>query len=242
MRAPKKSRLDEVVHEIVEEIHSDPDGRFSTEIVVRAAIKALRELDREFPHRGASVRMPIRGKKQENVEDFKTLLEKIKSLQKALKKLSAPAWILLFSGESDVHSHKFPSPELQQLIERRLRPVTGILNYMRDRCDYLLRERPGEHGNAGWRQRRVAHEAWHLLKRHKIQPAGGTMDSLYGRVASLLWEAMTGEANKDLQRACKTALILARDEGGLWDDSPCHWARSNSGIVILPGTENAQTS
>jgi len=220
MRAPKKSRLDEVVHEIVEKIQSDPDSRFSTEIGVRAAIKSLRELDREVPYRGASMRMPIRGKKQENVEDFKMLIEKIKGLQRALKKLSVPAWILLFSGESDVHSDKFPSPELQQIIERRLRLVTGILNYMRARCDYVLRKRPGEHGNTGYRQRRVAHEAWHLLKRHKKKPAGGTLDSLYGLVASLLWEAMTGEANKDLQRACKTALILARDEGGLWDDSP----------------------
>jgi hypothetical protein len=220
VRAPNKSRLDEVVREIVEELESDPDGQDSTEAYVRATIRSLRELDREIAYRGASKgRTPIRGKRQDNVEDFTALLKQIKGLQKTLKKVSSAALFLLFSGEDDVGPDKIPSTEAQQKVERRCRQITMTLAYMRARCDFLLAERPGEHGGADYRQRRVAHEAWWLLRQKGKDPAGGTMDSLYGHIASRLYEAMTGVADKDLQWACKAALRLA-DEGGLRDDGP----------------------
>jgi hypothetical protein len=218
VRAPNKSRLDEVVQEIVAEIQSDPDRRDdATELDVRTTIRLLRARDQEVAYRGTSKeRMPTRGKRQENVEDFTTLLKEIKRLRKALQKMSAPALILLFSGEDDVSTDEIPSAEVQQKVERRLRQITATLSYMQARCDSLLAARPGEHGHAEYRQRRVAHEAWRLLRRHGKKPAGGTLDSLYGRIASLLYEAMTGTADLDLQWACKAALRLA-DEGGLSD-------------------------
>jgi hypothetical protein len=218
VRAPNKSRLDEVVREIVEELESDPDGRDATEVSVRAAIRFLRELDRQVAYRGASKeRMPIAGKRQENVDDFKALLKQIKGLQKALSKTSSPALIHLFSGDDVVGPDQIPSVEVQKKVEHRLRQVTGTLAYMHARCDFLLAERPGVHGNAEYRQRRVAHEAWRLLRQHGKDPASGVATSLYGRIASLLYEAMNGEYGKDLERACKAALILAND-GGLSDD------------------------
>jgi hypothetical protein len=220
MRAPNKSRPDEVVQEIVEALESDPDDRFSTELSVRATISLLRELDREVAYRGTSKeRMPIAGKRQENVDDFKALLKQIDGLQKALGKTSSPALFHLFSGDDVVGPDQIPSVEVQEKVQRRLRQVTGTLAYMRARCDFLLDERPGEHGGADFRQRRVAHEGWRLLKGKGKEPAGGTMDSLYGQIASLLYEAMTGEGNKDLQWACKAALRLA-DEGELRDVGP----------------------
>jgi hypothetical protein len=214
MRAPNKSRLDDVVQEIIEALESNPDDRFSTELSVRATISILRELDREVAYRGTSKeRMPIAGKRQENADDFNALLKQVEGLQKALSKTSAPALFHLFSGDV-VGPDQIPSVEVQEKVQRRLRQVTGTLAYMRARCDFLLDERPGEHGAADFRQRRVAHEGWRLLKGHGKEPAGGTMDSLYGHIASLLYEAMTGESDKDLQWACKAALRLA-DEGEL---------------------------
>jgi hypothetical protein len=216
------SRLDAIVREIVTELHDQPIDKweyFGAEVGVRATIGILRELDRETVYRGASKgRMPIRGKRQENIEDFSVLLKQVKALQKALSKTSVPALLLLFSGENDdLGTDQFPSVAVQKRVFRRLQQVTMALATMRGRCDLFLAKRPGAHGNAQYRQRRVAHEAWRLLRRHRKTPAGGTPGSLYGDIASLLWEAMTGEVDKDLQRACKTALRLA-GEGGLHDD------------------------
>jgi hypothetical protein len=220
VRAPNKSRLDDVVQEIVDTLERDPDGRFSTELSVRATISILCELDREVAYRSAlKERVPIAGKRQENVEDFESLLKHIEGLQKAFSKASGPALIHLFSGDDVIGPDQIPSVEVQQKVEIRLRRVIGVLAYMRARCDFLLDERPGVHGGADFRQRRVAHEAWRLLKIHGKEPAGGTMDSLFGQIASLLYEAMTGDADKDLQWACKAALRLA-DEGELRVDGP----------------------
>jgi hypothetical protein len=220
VRAPNKSRLDKVVREIVEKIQSNPDGWDAAEADVRTTIRLLRTLDQEIAYRGAlKGRMPVRGKRQENVEEFTALLKEIKGLRKALQKMSGPALFLLFSGEKDVTSDKVSSVEVQQRFKRRLQQVTATLAYMQARCDFLLAKRPGEHGSADYRQRRVVDAAWWLLKRHGKEPAGGTMDSLYGQIASLLYEAMTGTGDKDLQWACKAALRLA-DEGGLSNDAP----------------------
>lgn len=218
MRTPNKRELDKIVRNIVEEVQSDPAGWDSTEVDVRGTIRYLRELDREIAFRGASKeRIPARGKRQENAEDFTALLTQIKSLQKALKRTSGPALCLLFSGEEDVTSDKIPSIDVQQKIERRVRQVVATLAYMRARCNYLLVERPGEHGSADFRQRRVAHEAWCLMRRYGKKPASGRATSLYGRIAALLYEATTGEYGKDLERSCRATLSLAK-VGGLPDD------------------------
>jgi hypothetical protein len=221
VRAPNKSRLDEVVREIVTELDGQPVDeldRLSAEVDVRATVRLLCELDREVGYRrGVKRRTPFRGKRQENVDDLMAILKQTKALQKAIGKASSPALFLLVSGERDVTSDKVPPTEVQQRIEPRLRQITGMLAYLRARCDFLLAQRPGEHASADYRQRRVAHEAWRLLRRHKKEPASGVAASLYGRIASLLYEAMTGEYGKDLERACKAALILA-SKGGLSDD------------------------
>ena len=214
MRAPTRSR-DDVVQRIVDKIQTDTADQLSNELSVRFTIKLLHELDREVPYRGSlNERISIRGKRQENVEDFTALLKKIKALENALKKMSSPARMMFFSGESEFASDNFPAVEVQERAFHQLKQTLGMLATMRMRCNFLLAERPGEHGNTKHRERRVAEEAWRLLRRHRKRPAGGAPGSLYGDIASLLWEAMTGERDKDLQRACKTALRLA-DKGGI---------------------------
>jgi hypothetical protein len=220
VRAPSnKAHLDEIVRALVESLQDDPSGRDSSEVDVRSTIQCLRALDQEITYRGASKeRMAIRGKRQENLEEFAELLKQISGLQKAFKKASAAALFQLFSGEDAkaITSDEVPSVEVQQKALSRARGVTKLLNYLHARCEFLLKKRPGEHGSADYRQRRVAHESWRLMRRHGKVPAGGTMDSLYGHITSLLWEAVTGEKDKDLEWACKATLRLASD-GGLSD-------------------------
>jgi hypothetical protein len=87
------------------------------------------------------------------------------------------------------------------------------------RCHFLLEEQPGEHGSADYRKRHVAHEAWRLLKRNGLEPAGGAQGSLYGNVTTMLWEATTGEVEKDL-RAARKAALRAAQAGELRTDGP----------------------
>jgi len=49
------------------------------------------------------------------------------------------------------------------------------------------------------------------MRYHDLTPASGISDSTFGMVATLLFEAATGENDKDLQRACKAALERAKD-------------------------------
>jgi hypothetical protein len=222
VRAPSnKERLDKIVCALVESLQDNPDGWDSSEADVRSTIEYCRALDREIKYRGElKERMAIRGKRQENLEDFAELLKQVKGLQKALKKVSAVALFLLFSGENAEainNPDKLPSVEARQKVLGRAQGVTKLLDYLHARCDFLLAKRPGEHGGADYRQRRVAHEGWKLMRRHGKEPAGGTFDSLFGQITSLLWTAVTEEKNKDLQWACKETLRLAANEGGLSD-------------------------
>jgi hypothetical protein len=220
MRAPSnKAHLDEIVCVLVESLQDDPGGRDSSEVDVRSTIQCLRALDQEITYRGASKeRMALRGKRQENLEDIALLLKRVEGLQKAFKKVSAASLFLLLSGEDAkaIMSDGVPSVEAQQKALSRVQGVRKLLDYLHARCDFLLNERPGEHASADYRQLRVAHESWRLMRRHGKVPAGGTMDSLYGHITSLLWEAVTGEKDKDLEWACKATLRLASD-GGLSD-------------------------
>jgi hypothetical protein len=221
MRAPnKKAQLDEIVRALVESLQDDPDGRDSSEVDVRATIRYLQTLDQKIKYRGAArERAPIRGKRQENLEDFAKLLKQVEGLQKAFKNISAPALFLLLSGEDAnaiASDDKAPTVEAQQNVLGRAQGITKLLGYLHARCEFLLERRPGEHASTKYRQRRVAKESWGLMWRHGKEPAGGTMGSLYGETTSLLWGAVTGEKNKDLEWACKATLRLAND-GGLSD-------------------------
>jgi hypothetical protein len=221
MRAP--SNLDSIVSNIVDELcaRSTDDSPLvddwnlrSAEIDVRATIQYLKGLDRPISYRAETKNVPFRGWRKENIEDFRALGNQIKRLETMLKAMTSPALFSIFSGEVDLKSDRSPSDQIQRTVINRLKFFKSELAWLRQRCEFLLTKRLGEHGKAEYRQHRVAHEAWHLLRRFGKVPADGSADSLYGRITSKLWEALTGEISKDLQWACKTTLQLA-DEGEL---------------------------
>jgi hypothetical protein len=214
MRAPdKKASVDDVVRRIVDEIGGDRDV---VESYARTTIRLLRTLDSKMATRGnLKARAPFRGKRQENIEDFTAVLKSVKGLQKTVAKISAQALFLIFSGEDDhdFRPYTFGSNEAQQKVLIRTRQSVAALAYIRARCEFLLKARPGVHGSAEYRQHLAAVEAWRFLRTHGKRPASGAADSLFGRAASLFYEAMTGTQNKDLQRACKATLRLAAEVG-----------------------------
>lgn len=214
MRAP--STFDTVVVGIVGELcpaDADASDRLSAEADVRLTIQYLQGLDTPVIYQGQTKIIPFRGMRRDNAEEFRTWQTMIKRMEKTVASTTSPALFAIFSGETDLHSDRIPSDEIQKKVIDRLRFFKSQLAWLKERCEFLLAERPGAHGLAGYRERRVAHEAWRMLRRFRKAPADGSADSLYGRVTSKLWEALTGEAGRDLQWACKTTLQLADDEG-----------------------------
>jgi hypothetical protein len=200
MRETIKRTSDEIIELIAGQIDKDHVG---VQVAVRSVVNFLHALD-EAP--------PLRGRRTDNIEDFRALDAQLSRLQRTLAEILSPsALCLLFSDEDDVIPNNLPSAETQQQFLIALQQFTVKLASLRKRCKYLIEVQPGDHGSAGVRERLVAIEAWQLLAMFGKKRAGGTAESLYGRIASLLWEAMTGEIDKDLQRACKAVLKDAKD-------------------------------
>lgn len=223
MRAP--ATFDSIVASIVDDLYvrsaddsppADDWNLRSAEVDVRATIQYLKGLDHPISYRGETKSVPFRGWRKDNAEDFRALRNQITRLEKTVATMTSPALFAVFSGETDLQRDRIPSNQIQRSVIKRLQFFKSELAWLRQHCDFLLVTRLGEHGKAEYRQHRVAHEAWRMLRRFGKVPADGSADSLYGRITSKLWEALTGEAGKDLQWACKTTLQLA-DESELRD-------------------------
>jgi hypothetical protein len=80
---------------------------------------------------------------------------------------------------------------------------TGILADMRKKCKWTIDHRVGEHANSGYQQERAARMSRGLLKSYKIPLHPSSPTSTYRRVASLIFEVMTGTYDVDLKRACE---------------------------------------
>jgi hypothetical protein len=204
MRAQKKalptSRLDEIVVEIVDLL--DPRGggdKFATEVSVRFTIDFLKN---------PAQKKSLWGAQKSNADALSALQKNISDLRKTLRGTPAELLVLLAIEKLP---EQIPSLFEQQNAIDRLRQIVATLDYLHARCDQLLKQPPGEHGNANFSQRLAADKAWQLMKNHNLKPASGIDSSVYGSIARLLFEAVTGQV-KDLQRACKSA--LARAKGG----------------------------
>jgi hypothetical protein len=200
-KAPSNQRRDEIVAEVVDLLVPDGDDsdRLSSHVTVTSAL--------EYLQRSGSLTKPVWGFSEANGKSISALSDKVRDLRKALSDTPNEALILLAGADP---SDQFPSARRQQILLGRLRRIVATLGYLQRRCEELDANKVGVHRLANFSQRAVAEEAWRLMKNHMLTPASGISDSTYGMVATLLWEAVTGEAEKDLQRACKDALARAK--------------------------------
>jgi hypothetical protein len=134
-------------------------------------------------------------------------LKKAQDLRKALAE--TPSEVLLLIAGADP-SDQMPRARHQPILVGRLKRIVGMLGYLQRRCEELHAQKVGGHRGADFSQRLIADEVWRLMRYHNLTPASGISDSTFGKVAALLFEAVTGEADKDLQRACKVALTRAK--------------------------------
>jgi hypothetical protein len=209
MRAPDATRpLDEIVRDIVDAIEAakdnnpnpiaeEVDNRGVTALEIRAIIKTGRAL---FP----TDKSPMWGYRQENREHFAAVQARIELLQEALKEMPGRALALLFAPEVSGTTSRIPTEATQAKALVCTRRFTGMLRYLKARCVQLLDEPPGEHRSSDFRAQWVVEEAVSLLERHyKVVTNSSSSESALRKCACLLWEGLSGEFGRDLERACR---------------------------------------
>jgi hypothetical protein len=91
---------------------------------------------------------------------------------------------------------------LMQEPETRLNRLLEELTKLRAQCDLIIEHQLGEHGSMGYQQERAAIASREVMEQCEL-PLTVSPTSKYCIVAGLFLEAMTGEDNRDLRRACE---------------------------------------
>jgi len=130
---------------------------------------------------------PLYGYRSDNTEGIKDYRRGLKIAYRALKKMPAVELIRFMIGDHDIPSDADQKLALKLVAERATFYATEIA-----RCDDRLRNQLGIHKSADYRKQLAAREAIGLLKQHGLLPGSGKPTQTYGKVACLLFEAMTG--------------------------------------------------
>jgi hypothetical protein len=101
--------------------------------------------------------------------------------------------------------------EHQNKARRELTELSKQLAKLAERCKKSIRNPSGPPPNSGVEKIRTAFAALFLmLQTTKMSPTAGNRNTPFCLIASLLFEAATGEHDPNLERACKYALHTAR--------------------------------
>jgi hypothetical protein len=175
----------EIVDDIVREC-----GDASVEKQVRLLIEGLRVLKSSAP---------FNGYRRENQQYLAAVRKQIDKLEKTLK--AAPAsfkFTMLFAPNQSA-----TLDTMYQKAEACWEYLSGEMARLRARCDRFIELGLGEHGAAGYQQERAAIAARELIEQSGKPLAWSSPTSSYRVVAGLLFEAMTGEQGRDMERACE---------------------------------------
>jgi hypothetical protein len=202
MRAPSNRRGDkEIIADIIKLVEYPSFEKF-----IRRLINDLRD---PIP--------PFSGNRKENAEFARELRKEIKKLKRMLK---APPSVFLSDRFWSLHPHydiAFEvNPRTRAYISQepeRLRRFRGELNWIRSRCDEIIKLKLGQHGGVRDQQARAAGAA-HIIFEEIANTTGTELrltcspTGKFCRLASLLFEAAGGKYNADLRRSCEA--IAAR--------------------------------
>jgi hypothetical protein len=203
-KAPRRS-AEEIAHEIILKLGA---GRtIEVEQIVRRLINNLRQI-KDKP--------PEFGNRTENLEYLQELRNDIERLRKTLGGIPNDSLFLtLFAPElkirtpdSRVSSHARALDTLMEDAEAQYGEHVLLLEGLGDRCAQIADARPGKHKHFGQQQFRAALAARVLMAKAGKKPTSGTWQSLYRRLATLFYEAMTDEPVPDMKRACDEVLRL----------------------------------
>ena len=92
---------------------------------------------------------------------------------------------------------------LKQETDIRWDRFSEELTRLREQCERIIELQVGEHGSAGYQQERAAIASREIMEQCGL-PLSCSPTSKYCLVASWFFEAMTGEYDRDLRRACES--------------------------------------
>jgi len=177
---------------IATEISQALDGGPKIEGDIRALIDVARFL-KDFG--------PFTGNQKANTKAARRLFKWIDEGEKLLNELPKGSALLemLFGPRQNAPVN---SPEHLEAVVRQARAhyedFLNRLESLRRRSEWLIQAKIGEHGSAGYLQERAAIAARHLCEKAGKPLAWSSPASAYRKVASYLYEAMTGERDCEL--------------------------------------------
>jgi hypothetical protein len=193
------TRADEIVAEIARKLDANP-------MIVRDALEASRFLQNFGP---------LAGNRKANEEFARSVLKWVDDGQKLFAELPKKKGTLLdmlFGGHSqrvDLQASAKPAKQLDRLeavgtrAEAGYKILTGLLDMLRLRCEWIIEERIGRHGSAGHLQEVAAITARALCEKYDKPLAWSSPTTVYRSITRLIYEAMTGEYDRDTRRACE---------------------------------------
>ena len=147
---------------------------------------------------------PLWGNKTENFEAIEAIKIAVAPLREALSDATGHALVALFLA-GGVTTTGVPTATSQEAALAKMRGFVGFLRRMESRCDQLMADAPGVHGNLAFRQRLAAEQAWDLLTRRDIKPTTPATGLFY-KITSLLFESVDGTRYADLTRTCREVI------------------------------------
>jgi hypothetical protein len=149
---------------------------------------------------------PLWGYRKENTEAAKKLKRQAAELKTTIGTMPEAARLLLFMPEEDGVVEQMPQIGALQNSLVRARKVIGMLNYLDARCSQIVTRKPGKHPGTEHVKHQCAEEAWRLMRNCLLEPASGIETSSLGKIARLLYEAVTGKRDIDLAHECRVAV------------------------------------
>jgi hypothetical protein len=211
MLAPDEKRsLDEIVRELMDKQDQQELNKEAFELDLRSTIDTAKVL---FSTAGLSPQ-PLWGFRQDNIDGIEAVHRQIEKLQRGLQALPDRARFLLFApSQITGRLSRMPSQAEQQQTLKNVGLVVSMLARLRTRCDQLLADPPGDHGLTRFREKWIAEETKALLERHGQRVTNSSSSTSHFRQStSLVWEAVTEEYGKDLQKACQNAFVTEKSK------------------------------
>jgi hypothetical protein len=199
VRAPAlpaiRRSVDDIVQDIVAELGPD------VETAARAYIGAGPIMEKLGP---------AVGNRRTNAKLARTLLKWIGEGESLFDRFDGAGLIMLFAPPVSIGT-----PEVLELAVKQAQAWRGAwIETLRARCEWIIQAGVGEHGHVGHMQRVAAVAAAGLCRQAGKPLHWAAPISAFCVVATLIYEAMTGEPEIDIQRACEFVADQAASPAG----------------------------
>ena len=214
MRAPASKRSNE---EIVADIMKVANVRG---FVINGRIKPIKPLVLKLIHCVRAELPPFTGNQKINEEYARDLRKQIDKLKRILTRAPKPLPAVLFAPKMFFQLAELQgsmlgiNPQTRDYLAQtptRLALLLAQLDWLRTQCDQIIEMKLGTHKALDQRKLDAAIASRELLEfvanvtGRKLPLSWGNRTSKYCELASLFFEAATGEGGADLRRQCETA-------------------------------------